>query len=97
MPEEAAASASTKILDVGVVGACCILLILAVIFLIMWIRSILKDMDEAKQAHLDDVKKYAAEGEATRAVLAKTITSVETHTETTKAMIELFRSERMRS
>lgn len=74
-----------------VLGSMIVLLMAVVGYLTYWIRNILKEKDERLDAHLEDVRKYAAETEATRSIISANTAQITANTETTKIMIEVFK------
>ena len=78
-----------------VLGSAIVLLMAAIVFLVVWVKSLISENSDAKEKHLEDVKKYAADNEATRSIVAANTEQIKTNTETMKSMIDVFR-ERVR-
>lgn len=92
MSSEVITEAGNKIMDASpVFGPLLIVCGLVIAALVLWIKSILKDKDARIDAHLDDVRKYAAENEANRAAIAANTEQMRANTQTMTTMIEVIR------
>lgn len=89
MPDATVTEATKSILDVGVVGAICILLMVVLVWREKIYRSDLKDEREAHQEtrekHLEDVKHFAMIGESVR-------DQMKTQVQTFQNVIDLFKT-----
>lgn len=85
MPEDIVSGAGKSILDVGVIGAVCILLIVALAWVVRtWrldVAAVRQELQDERKAHLEtreawleDVKEYAAIGESVRDQMRALIT-----------------------
>ncbi|MCO5730062.1 hypothetical protein [Rhizobium sp. SSA_523] len=99
MNDQLITDAGKKIMDASpVFGPLLIILGLVIVALVLWIRAILKDKDTRTDAHLADVRKYAAENEANRAALTANTEQLRANTQATTTLIEVVRDrERMRA
>jgi len=66
MPDDALLGASQKILDVGVIGAVCILLLLGIAYAVRRYNAEQEAHQKTRDAWLADVKEYANIGESVR-------------------------------
>lgn len=92
MPDALITDSGQRILDVGVIGAVCILLIAVLIIRERMYRSDLKSwekqLDDAKKEHLNDVKRYAEIGETIREYIKGQTMSLQTEV---KAAMEVIK------
>lgn len=91
MPDEVITEAGRRVIDVGVIGAVCVLLIAALSFMIYIYR---KDTHAEREAHevtrkeyLNDVKLFAQAGESMRSTAQSMVAS-------NAAVIEILKSGR---
>lgn len=92
MNEQTVIDASRNLMDADpVLGSLIIILMGVVAAQVFWIKAILKEKDARTDLHLEDVRKYAAENEATRSIISANTAQITANTETMKTMIEVFR------
>lgn len=88
LPDDAILDASKKLIDFGVIGAVCIMLIAALAWLGITYRTDMRRKDEENQrireAHLADVKNYATIGESVRDQIKPALTAFQTAVEILK-------------
>lgn len=76
-------------------GSLLVLALAAIVVLFLQVRSVLREKSECQQAHLEDVRKFAAESENTRSIIGANTEQLRANTEATGRLIEFVR-ERMR-
>lgn len=76
-------------------GSAVVILMAAITFLIFWIKGLLRENSDAKNAHLEDVRKYAAENEAVRSIIGANTEQIRANTDTMRTLVEIVR-ERVR-
>jgi len=87
MLEQTIGNAIEPVQALGLAGSVLIFMALVLIWVTrQWLIS-MKATDEAKKAHLEDVKTYAMQGEATRSVLE----SMRSGLESVRAALEIVR------
>jgi hypothetical protein len=97
MPPDQIAEAARNFTDADpVLGSVIAVLMLVIGFLVHWLRSCLGDVAAANKAHLEDVRKFAAENVAMRQIVDTNSEQTRAAAETMRTMIEVIR-EKVRS
>lgn len=96
MNEQSVIDAGKNIMSYDpLLGSLLILALAGIVFLFLQMKSVLKEKSACQQAHLEDVRKFAAESETTRTIIGANTDQLRANTEATSRLIEFVR-ERMR-
>lgn len=64
-------SAGKSLMDYDpLLGSLLVIMMAAIVAMFFWAKSILKEKSEAQLAHLEDVRRFASESEATRSIVS---------------------------
>lgn len=91
MPDAALLDASSKILDLGVIGAACIFLMAMLAFVVRWLQSEQREHQKARDRWIEDLKEVADDRQATREAMSAMATALNQNTATMNTVVDLMR------
>ena len=94
MPDAAILDASGKFLDVGVIGAACIFLMVALAWVVRQWQAEQKAHQVTRDQRVEDLKEQMADRIAMRDAMSSTAAALNQNTATMNAIIDLVRERR---